>query len=694
MSQTRRHKSLSETHPAASRHPSREGNAERAVPSESPLERGARRAGCVFDLPGAAFPSALPLRQVTFGHGFLADQARLVRDVVIPQQWEALNDRIPGAERSGTVHNFQVAAGEKAGEFYGYVFQDSDLAKWIEAASYRLATHPDRALEVELDGIIATLARAQQPDGYLNTYYTVAEPGRRWTNLRDNHELYCAGHLIEAGVAHFAATAKRSLLDIVCRYADLIERTFGRGAGLIPGCCGHEEIELALVKLARATGEDRYWRLAAFFLEVRGTEPNYFLEEARRRGNDPFPWHFFKDGLATLQAARPVRELTEPVGHAVRMMYLLAAMIDLAREGGDAALAGRCRVLWEAITARHLYVTGGVGSEPHGEKFCEPFDLPPDRAYAETCAAIGVVLCARRMLELEIDARHADVMERALLNNVLAGLALDGRSFFYVNPLEVVPAVAKRRHDTHLVKTQRVPWFGCACCPPNVARLLASLGAYAYSQTPDGLAVHLYAGGEARFEVDAVPVRLSVRTNYPWEERVELTVQAEAAAEFTLRLRLPGWCRTPRLAVNSVVVQLEVVAGYAAVRRAWQNGDEIVLELPMPVERVRADPRVASAAGQIAFQRGPVVFCVEEVDNGPHLAALSLPRSAIPVARFAPDVLGGCVVIEAPARRALPGDSLYTHESAQEKDVLLRAVPYALWANRGEGEMRVWLRES
>jgi len=641
------------------------------------------------------YPTALPLSRVRFDHGFLADRARLVRDTVIPGQWEALNDRIPGAERSGCVHNLQVAAGEKAGQFHGLFWQDSDLAKWIEAASYRLATHPAAVLDAELDRLIATIAKAQGEDGYLNTYFQLVEPQNRWANLRDCHELYVAGHFIEAGVAHFQATGKRTLLAVVCRLADLIGKTFGPGPGQTPGYCGHEEIELALVKLARATNEPRYRELAAYFIDQRGQAPNYFELEAKRRGETgQLPWHMHHDGLATLQAAKPVRELTEPVGHAVRMMYLLAAMLDLALDDHAAARAAQCRALWAAITTRHLYVTGGVGSEPYGEKFCEPFDLPPDRAYAETCAAIGVVLCARRMLDLELRGEHADVMERALYNNVLAGLALDGRTYFYVNPLEIVPAVAKRRYECHLVKTQRVPWFGCACCPPNVARLFASLGAYACSQTPNGLAVHLYAGCEVQFEAGGAPVRLRMTTEYPWQERVEIAVSLAQAVEFTLHLRLPGWCRTPHVAVNGTTQQIENVAGYAQLRRMWQPGDKVVLELPMPVERVRADARVFAAAGQVALQRGPMVYCVEQADNGAQLSALSLPHASPLKAHFAPGMLGGCVILEGQALRTNPGSKLYATEPATVTAVPLCAVPYALWANRGEGEMRVWLRET
>jgi hypothetical protein len=642
-----------------------------------------------------SYPTALPLAQVALDHGFLAGRARLVRETVIPGQWEALNDRLAGAARSGCVHNFQVAAGEKAGEFHGLFWQDSDLAKWIEAASGRLGTHPDPVLDAGLDRLIATIAKAQQPDGYLNTYFTLVEPRNRWANLRDCHELYVAGHFIEAGVAHFAATGKRTLLDVVCRLADLVARTFGPGPDQLAGYCGHEEIELALVKLARATGVERYRDLAFHFIGQRGRSPNYFELEAKRRGGDgKLPWHMHHDGLATLQAARPVRELTEPVGHAVRMMYLLAAMIDLARDRKDAALAEQCRGLWSAITTRHLYVTGGVGTEPYGEKFCEPFDLPPDRAYAETCAAIGLVFCARRLLELELRGEYADVMERALCNNVLAGLALDGRTYFYVNPLEVVPAVAKRRYECHLVKTQRVPWFGCACCPPNIARLFASLGDYAFSRTDDGLAVHLYAGGTARFQAGNVPVKLKLHTEYPWQERVEILVSPEQPVEFTLQLRLPGWCRAPRLTLNGAGEKIENVAGYARLSRRWQAGDRVVLELPMPVERVRADARVFAAAGQVALQRGPVVYCVEEADNGPQLSALSLPRASRLEARHVPDLLGGCVIIEGAAARTPAGAVLYSTEPPAPVPVRLRAVPYALWANRGEGEMRVWVRET
>lgn len=638
--------------------------------------------------------TALPLKDVRFTRGFLAERARLVRDVVIPYQWDALNDRVPGAEPSGCVHNFKVAAGEKDGKFYGLFWQDSDLAKWIEAASYRLGTHPDAALDAELDGLIATIAKAQGADGYLNTFFQLVEPQNRWANLMECHELYVAGHMIEAGVAHFRATGKRTLLTVVCKLADMIDRTFGLGPGQIPGYCGHQEIELALVKLARATGEKRYAQLAAYFINQRGQEPNYLMAELKRRGEAKLPWHMYFDGLGTLQAARPVRELTEPVGHAVRQMYMLAAMVDLAVEVKDDSLLQSCRTLWESIVRRHLYITGGVGSEPYGEKFTDPYDLPPDRAYSETCAAIGVIFFARRMLDIELRGEYADVMERALYNNVQSGMSLDGTKFFYVNPLELIPSVAKRRYECHLFKTQRVGWFGCACCPPNVARLFASLGEYVASQRPDGLALHLYTEGELRFTAAGQDVRLAVRTDYPWTEDIAIEVKPAAPAAFTLRLRIPGWCRGAKLAVNGQLQAIAAVDGYIALARTWAPGDTVTLTLPMPVERVHADPRLANVAGRVALQRGPLVYCFEEPDNGAHLAALALPRNAPLTARTEAGVLGGCVVIDTAGTRDQPNSALYTAAPQAATSTPLRAIPYGLWANRGEGEMRIWIRES
>ena len=638
-----------------------------------------------------------PLAEVRLGAGVLGERARLVRDVVLPYQWEALNDRIPGAERSGCMANLRIAAGEAQGTFHGMFWQDSDLAKWLEAASFRLEAEPDAVLAAEIADVIALLRKAQEADGYFNTFFQLVAPERKWTNLRDEHELYVMGHLIEAAVAHHAATGSRAFLEVAERMADLAGRLFGPGEGRRRGYCGHPEIELALVKLARATGGRRHVELAAYFIRERGRTPNFFEAEARARAEKEEPWHFYRDGLATLQADRPVLAQSEPVGHAVRQMYLLAAMIDVGRELGDAEMVAQAELIWARIAEAHLYVTGGVGAEAWGEKFGEPYDLPPERAYAETCAAIGVMMVARRLLDVAPRATVADGMERALYNTVLAGMGREGRTFFYVNPLEVVPAVAKRRHDCRLVKTQRVPWFGCACCPPNVARTLASLGHYLASRTAEGVWLHLYASAELRWTVGEMAVRLVVETDYPWDGAVKVTVWPARAVEFTLALRLPGWCRGPGVRVNGVVVDLAGATrdGYGELRREWEAGDEVALDLPMPVERERAQAAVGAVAGRVALQRGPLVYAVEEVDQGCGLAALVVPRDAQLAARWDGELLGGVMVIEGEIgrRRAGADDPLYTSEAAAVDAVRLRAVPYAWWANRGEGEMRVWLGE-
>lgn len=642
-------------------------------------------------------PTCIALPKVRFERGFLAERARLVRDVVIPYQWEALNDRVPGAERSGTVHNFQVAAGEKQGEFYGLWFQDSDLAKWIEAACYRLATHPDPKLEAELDGIIATIAKAQQPDGYLDTYVQLTAPDKRWTNLFEWHELYIAGHFIEAGVAHFEATGKRTLLDVVAKLADMICRVFGLGEGQIKGYPGHQEIELALIKLARVTGETRYVQQAAYFINQRGAEPNYYEAEAKRLGRDKLPVYFYHHRWSYLQAGKPVREEADPIGHSVRMVYQLSAMADLARETGDQSLRDACNTVWRNLRDYHTYVTGAIGSEWNGEQFSGRYDLPNDRAYAESCAGIGLVFFARRMLDLELRGEFADAMERTLLNNVLAGMALDGKTFFYVNPLEVRPAEAKRRYDQHYVKTQRVPWFGCACCPPNIARTLASLAHYTHSLQPDGLAVHLYTDCSLEATMGETKLKLVMQTDYPWDGKVRLELNPASAATFALRLRIPGWCTAPAVAVNGTAVDIAAQSrdGYLHLVREWAAGDVVTLDFPMPVRRLRAHPHVTHDLGCVALQRGPLIFCVEQIDNGDQLGLLRLPKSAELKARFDTALLGGTVVIEGTAERLQPANNqLYSPAEPGVTPAKIKAVPYCLWNNRGEGEMRVWIRES
>ena len=628
------------------------------------------------------------LADVAIADAFWAPRQKTNREVTLPHEHKQCKE-------TGRIDAFRLAW--KPGQpdrspargTPPHIFWDSDVAKWIEAASYSLATHPDAALERLVDEAAALVAAAQQPDGYLNVHFTVVEPEKRWTNLRDCHELYCAGHLIEGAVAHFRATGKRTLLDALCRYADHIGRTFGPEEGQKRGYPGHEEIELALVKLYHATGNERYLRLSQFFIDERGRQPHYYDAEAAARGDDPAK--YWARTYEYCQAHKPVREHDEAVGHAVRAMYLYSGMADVAAETGDAALLAACRRLWASTVERKMFVTGGVGSSHWGERFTADYDLPNETAYAETCAAIGLVFFAHRMLQIEADARYADALERALYNGVLSGVSLDGTKFFYVNPL----ASAGGHH--------RQEWFGCACCPPNIARLLASLGSYVYSAAPDGLYVHLYVAGSATASLPQVPkpaggsplITLTQETRYPWGGDVKITVGVEGPAKFDLMLRIPGWCRKHSLRVNGESAAHRVVKGYARLARTWSNGDRVELTLAMPIERLVAHPRVAEDAGRVALQRGPLLYCLEQCDNAAFVRSILLPDRAKLAARLDRRLFGGTVVIEgqglAPTQAGWKGKLYRPMARAELRPARLRAIPYCLWDNREAGPMAVWL---
>lgn len=631
--------------------------------------------------------AAVPHDRVTIAGGFWGPRQATNRAVTIPTVYRRLGE-------AGHLDALRLAW-RPGDPNPPHVFWESDLAKWLEAASYSLATMPDPALDATLDGVIALLAGAQRPDGYLNAHFTVVEPEGRWTNLRDKHELYCAGHLIEAAVAHHAATGKRGLLDIARRYADYIDGVFGPGPGQRRGYCGHQELELALVRLYHATGEERYLRLGRFFLDERGQRPHYFDLEARARGEDPRD--FAHGAYEYNQSHRPVREQDTAVGHAVRLLYQLCAMADLAHEAGDAALLAACERLYSSAVERRMYVTGGLGSSAHNEGFTADYDLPNEAAYAETCAAIALFLWLGRMLRFAGDGRYADVMEQALYNGILSGLALDGTQFSYKNPL-AVPHDPDRPGERY--PALRQPWFACACCPPNIARLLASLGGYAYGEGADegtrDLYVHLFIAGSARLRAGGQAVTLRQETAYPWEGRVELTVEPERPATFALHLRVPGWCRGARLAVNGEDRPLTVERGYARVERAWAADDRVTLDLPLPIERVHAHPAVAADRGRVALRRGPVVYCLEAADNpipagadggGMRLDSLTLPSEAELTATFEPDLLGGVVTLAGQARREAIGNGATEPQA-------IKAIPFYAWGNRARGEMQVWLREA
>ena len=627
----------------------------------------------------------VPFTCVALDDGFWAPRQQVNRTVTIPVAYRH-------SLETGRIEAFRL--GWRPGMPNApHVFWDSDVAKWLEAASYTLATHPDPRLREQVDELVQLICGSQQADGYLNSHFTVVEPEKRWTNLRDLHELYCAGHLMEAAVAHHLATGARDLLDALCRYADCIASVFGPGEGMRRGYPGHEEIELALVKLYRGTGQERYLDLARFFVDERGRSPSYFVHEARLRGEEQ-P----RDGrtLEYWQAHRPVREQEAAVGHSVRAMYLYCAMADIAAETGDVTLIEACERLFRNVAGRRMYVTGGVGSTSQGERFTRDYDLPNESAYAETCAAIGLVFWTHRLLQLDCNSTYADVMERALYNGAISGVSLDGERFFYVNPL----AVHRRPDDDEASERHtgtRQGWFGCACCPPNVARLIASMGQYVYSVSDTDLAVHLFAAGSASVTLRGQRIAVRQETEYPWDGRIRVAVVPAEAAEFGLRLRLPGWCRDASLSVNGRPHGFERVNGYARVVRTWRPGDEVELTLRMPIERVYAHPEVRAASGRVALQRGPILYCFEGVDNGPGVERLSLPRDAALEAVYEPGLLGGVTVIHGQAVRALPPedeDGLYTADPVRSETVPIKAVPYCVWENREPGDMVVWLREA
>lgn len=629
---------------------------------------------------------SVALRDVQVADGFFSRYADLVREEVIPYQWEALNDRIPGAEKSGCLRNFRIAAGREAGEFTGMVFQDSDIGKWLEAVAYSLTTHPDAALERTADEVIELLEAAQREDGYLDTYFIVKDPKNRWKCLRDCHELYCAGHLLEGAVAYWQATGKDRFLNVMRRYVDYIATVFGRGEGQMRGYPGHEEIELALCKLYDVTGEKKYLDLAAYFIDERGRDPKYFLEERKTRG-DAFHWEGNDaQGMEYFQAHAPVREQTEAVGHAVRAVYLYSGMADVAMRTGDEGLLEACRRLYRNIADKRLYVTGAIGSTYIGEAFTFDYDLPNDTAYAETCASVGLIFFMKRMLEADGAAEYGDMMERALYNTVLAGMAMDGKSFFYVNPLEVFPEADEKDPSKRHVKTVRQKWFACACCPPNVARLLADLGSYIYRRKGSAVTADLFIGSRLALPGGAELIQTS---EVPFGGKVTFTLRG-AAQGFSLRVRCPEWaegvtCTAPCRKEN----------GYIAIQKDWQDGDSVTLVFGMEPRRIYANPLVRQDAGKVCLMRGPLVYCLEEADNGANLHLLRLPEGEPVEAVRGEGALFGMTLLRAKGRRFVPhGSRLYAPDrQGREEETRLTFVPYFAWGNRDKGEMAVYVRE-
>lgn len=628
---------------------------------------------------------SVPLTRVSVRDDFWSPRQALMMDQTLPYMEKILRDEIPDAAKSHAIQNFRIAAGDAEGSFYGMVFQDSDVAKWLEAVSYSLAIRPDARLEKRLDDVIDIVARAQQPDGYLDTYYILKEPGKRWSNLMDCHELYCAGHLIEAAVACYESTGKRTLLEVAEKLAAHIIDRFGPDGR--EGIPGHQEIELALMRLYRATGKGQYRDMAKRFLDLRGQDPAFFVKQktgGKEQEADPF-------FAAYNQSDVPVRDQTKARGHAVRQVYMLAAMADVAASYQDGALAQASIRMFDHITRRQMYVTGNVGSAEHYESFTDDFDLPSDLAYGETCASVAMAFFAQRLLALKMDGLYADVLELELFNGALAGMDLKGERYFYVNALEVDPKLSQTRATHKHVLPVRPRWHVCACCPPNLARLITSLGGYLWSETEETLYSHLFVGNEAAMGL--ADVRLE--TGYPWNGWVRYTLEPHTQSTFTLAIHIPGYVQAFSLTVNGAPCAYQLRTGYAYLSRTWKAGDAVELSFDLFPRRIYADPRVKSAAGRVALARGPIVYCLEGVDNGEPLSALRLPREAsIQALPYDPDLLGGVAALRADGlREILPQSSLYASAPPVQAPVTITAIPYYAWANRGQNQMCVWIRE-
>lgn len=626
----------------------------------------------------------VPFTAVHFNDVFWAPRIEINRTVTIPFAFEK-------CEETKRVYNFERAAAALRGEQLQdksppvYPFDDSDLYKVLEGAAYTLSVHPDARLEAYLDSLIAKISAAQEKDGYLYTTRTIdpANPHRwageaRWVLEKDDsHELYNLGHLYEAAVAHYQATGKRSLLDIALKTADLLDQTFGPGKRSI--WPGHQITEMGLVKLYRVTGERRYLDLARFMLDERGPDGD--------RGA----------GRIYNQSHKKVVEQTEPVGHAVRATYMYSGIADVAALTGDTAYLNAIDRIWESMVGRKLYITGGIGATSSGEAFGRDYELPNMSAYNETCAAIGNDYWNYRLFLLHADARYIDVMERTLYNGLISGVSLDGKSFFYPNPLE-----SQGQH-------QRSPWFGVACCPGNITRFLASVPGYVYAQQGQALYVNLFVGSQAEIKMDnGRTVKLTQETRYPWDGQVKMVVNPDRSGRFTINVRIPGWARNEAapsdlyrfqdkvnepvtLKVNGKLVTLKLDKGYVGLNRNWNRGDVIELALPMPVRRIVANEQVEADRGRVALQRGPLVYCAEWPDNPDgRVRNLLLPDSAKFNAEFKPDLLNGSAVIKSKAF-ALSFDA---QGKVIKREQDFTAIPYYAWANRGRGEMIVWLPNS
>ncbi|MDF2945152.1 MAG: hypothetical protein K0S01_4010 [Herbinix sp.] len=638
----------------------------------------------------------ISLNRIEIRDSFWDRYIGLVREIIIPYQWDILNDKLEDVETSHCIQNFKIAAKREDGEFYGAVFQDSDLAKWIEAVAFSLAASPDPELENRVDEVIDLIADAQDKDGYLNTYYTIKEPGKRFQNLMEGHELYCAGHFMEAAVAYYRATGKDKLVHIMKNFADLICEEFGVDKNS-RGYPGHQEVEIGLYKLFEVTGEVRYLEQAKMFLDRRGDRPNYFLEERERPDFKQIFDEFKNYDIAYSQSHLPVREQKTAEGHAVRAGYMYCAMADIAAAYDDMELLEACEKLWDNMVYKRMYITGSVGSSGILERFTTDYDLPNNSNYSETCASIALALFGRRMAQITRDAKFYDIVEKALYNTVLAGIAMDGRSFFYVNPLEVWPENCIPRTSKEHVKPVRQSWYGVACCPPNIARTLASLGEYIYLADQDAIWVNLFISSSVRTVFKGKEVELEMSTRFPYDGQVTVSVNSQTAVRGTIYIRIPEYVKEYTVHMNGVAMEAKAGEdGYLALETELKS-TIITLFFGLKPRIVRANPLVKEDVGKVAVMKGPLVYCMEEVDNEPNLPAYFLDPGAGLSEYYEESLLGGTSVIRCCGKKIKSDgwdkEALYTEMKPEFEDKELTLIPYPYWGNRKTGEMLVWIKE-
>ncbi len=634
----------------------------------------------------------LKLQQVKITDPLFGHYIKKVSDVMLVHQWKILNDELENTEPTGCIRNFRIAAGLEQGQRRGVVFQDTDLYKWIESASYCIATGYGKDFEKRIDEVVDILAKAQDEDGYINTYFQITAPAKKWTNLVEGHELYTSGHMIEAAVAYTQATGKKKFLEVAIKNADLICRIFGKEKGQIAGVPGHEEIEVSLIKLYRLTGDEKYLKQADYFVRERGSEPNYLQSEIESRKAPEFFPEFSNYSMIYAQADKSPLKQSDAEGHAVRATYLYSAMTDLAIEEKDKEIEEACDRLWDSMVNRRMYITGGIGSSGFLECFTTDYDLPNTTNYCETCASVGVMMFGRRMAALKGDASYYDTVERALYNTILAAMNLEGTRYFYVNPLEMVPEFCTPDTYMNHVKPIRQKWFNVACCPPNLARTLASLGQYIYSEDGEGIYINQFITSCAEADIGQDHVKIDMVSGLLKNGEVEINTSSEK--ELTLYVRVPYYSADTGITLDGTVVEKDIAKGYVKVCVSGGT-HKVLLKMDFHPRLVAADHMVRADVGKAAIMNGPMVYCIEEADNGKNLADIYMDSEAdIDKNASMEEFPGDVPVLSFEGIRVEPsemgGNTLYGNAVYDKKPVKIKAVPYAFWNNRGMGEMRVW----